>query len=280
MKYKKLIHKYLIVSQSILLLLFTVLFSSCEEELPGVGEIPDLTPPQADFSFEASEGDYKEIVFSNLSISATDFVWDFGDGGTSSEANPTHIYSADGAYSVMLTATDKLGVTSSYAAMVEVTEPISTFEPEILNPGFDIEGDDSFRDHWRNEDLGGVIQITSSPVHDGEKAAKMPSDGSRIGYQLITVERNKEYTVSFYYTIKESPAGSLSVSVLAGDITDPSAVAGATIESVTVNDQSSASTFVQSSVTFNSGDNSQVAIYFTNEGAECRVDTFGIVANE
>ena len=43
------------------------------------------------------------VTFNNLSENALGYVWDFGDGQTSTEQNPEHIYSALGTYSVTLT---------------------------------------------------------------------------------------------------------------------------------------------------------------------------------
>ncbi|MEO0559701.1 MAG: PKD domain-containing protein [Bacteroidota bacterium] len=253
--------------------------TGCDERftLPEEGSVPDATPPEAAFSASQDEANPLVVRFSNLSISATDYSWDFGDGNTSTDAEPSHEYAKFGNYEVSLTVSDKLGQASTYSEALELNEPVVVFEPEILNPGFDIEGADSYRDNWRNGDLGGVLQITSSPIHEGVKAAKFPDAGDRIAYQLITVEKEKDYIVSFYYTIKTSPVGSMTVSILAGDVTDPAAVAGATINSVTVNDQSDANAYVLASVSFNSGDNTEVAIYVSNEGAECRLDTFTIV---
>lgn len=255
------------------------LFSSCDKrfELPIPGTVLDETPPTADFSFAPTDGNYLEINFSNLSASATDYEWDFGDGASSSDASPSHTYAGEGSYTVTLTASDKLGQTSTSTQTVEVVEPIVTFTPEIYNPGFDIEDPDSYREGWRNGDLGGVIQITSSPIHDGVKAAKLPSGGDRIGYQLITVQENKDYTISFYYTMKTSPVGTVEVYVLGGHVTDPANIAGATISHVTLNDQSSASDYVPASISFNSGSNTEVALYFTNTNTESRLDTFTIV---
>ncbi len=261
-------------------LIFLGAISSCdkfEADLPEEGSLPDLSPPEAGFSFTPNEANHREVNFTNLSFSATDYAWDFGDGNTSAEKAPVHTYEEDGFYVVTLTATDKLGATNMITQDVEITEPEYTFEPEILNPGFDIEGEDDYRDHWRNGDLGGVLQITASPVQDGIRAAKFPSAGDRIAYQLITVEQDKDYIVSFYYTMKTSPAGSLTVAILAGDITEPGDVAAATIASTTVNDQTDADTYVLGSVSFNSGSNSEVAIYVTNDSVESRIDSFTIV---
>jgi len=275
MKSLKLTWKFLLYA-----MVLSLAFNACDTvDLPEEGTIPDATPPSAKFSYAPNEADFHEISFTNLSVSATDYSWDFGDGGTSTETNPSHVYAAEGDYTVSLTATDKLGASDTYTATVTVMEPVSNFEPVILNPGFDEEGDDSYRDHWRNGDLGGVIQITSSPVHEGIKAAKLPSAGDRIGYQLITVEKNKNYTVSFYYTMKSSPAGTLRVAILAGHVTDPALVDASIIESVILNDQSDPNTYVQGSVTFDSGDNTEVAIYFDNVDVECRIDTFSIQEN-
>ena len=251
---------------------------SCDDRfvLPEPGSVSDETPPEAGFSYAPRDADYKQIDFSNTSISATDFEWTFGDGSSSTDKDPTHTYATDGEYTVTLNVSDKLGATNSISKTITLVEPVVTFEPEILNPGFDIEGADSYRDNWRNGDLGGVIQITTGPIHDGVKAAKLPSSGDRIGYQLITVQENKDYTIRFHYTMKTSPVGSVEVSVLAGHITDPAAIPGATISHVSLNDQTSASDYVSESISFNSGSNTEIALYFTNIDCESRMDSFSI----
>jgi len=44
------------------------------------------------------------VNFTNLSTGATDYLWDFGDGGTSTDVSPAHIYAGFGSYTVTLTA--------------------------------------------------------------------------------------------------------------------------------------------------------------------------------
>ncbi|MDC0104515.1 PKD domain-containing protein [Bacteroidia bacterium] len=251
-------------------------FSSCNElEYPEAGSIADLTPPSASFGTTPSEENYQEINFDNFSGSATDYSWDFGNGQTSTEKNPTVTYE-DGRYLVSLTASDKLGKSNIYEDSVIVVKPTSTFQPTILNPGYDDEGDDSYRNHWRNGDLGGVIQITSSPVHDGVKSAKLPSDGSRIGYQEFTVEEDVDYILEFWYTMKTTPAGTLTVAVLDGPVTDPASIPSRTIESVVLNDQTDANLYTKGTLEFNSGNSVKVAIYFNNADVESRIDTWSI----
>jgi len=266
------------VKPFLFLLAVTMLLFSCDTlELPAEGSIPDETPPEAAFSATPDEADHLTINFTNLSISATDYVWDFGDGNTSTAKDPTNVYEEIGTYTVSLTSTDKLNASSTTSQEIVIEEPTNDFVPIILNPGFDEEGDDSYRDNWRNGDLGTVMQITSSPIHNGVKAAKFPADDPRVAYQAITVLPDTDYILSFYYTIKTDPVGSITVAMLGGEVNDPAAIAGATLASFTGTDQSSASDYVFATLEFNSGNNGTVAIYVTNEGAECRIDSFEIL---
>jgi hypothetical protein len=256
-----------------------VYFSSCSElEYPEVGSIADKTPPKAAFGYVVSDTSYQEIAFTNFSISATDYSWDLGNGETSTEMNPSSRYE-DGRYLVTLTASDKLGVVNTISDSLIIIKPVGKLQPIIQNPGFDIEGDNSYKDFWTNRDLSdsyNEMQITSSPVESGEKAAKLPSAGDRIGYQDFTVEENTDYIVNFYYTMKTTPAGSLTVDILDSHVTNPVALADRTIATGVFTDQTDANIYTKGQVEFNSGSSTRVAIYFHNEGVECRTDTWSI----
>jgi uncharacterized delta-60 repeat protein len=65
--------------------------------------INDCPPGGAQFSYASSGLD---IQFTDQSISATSWFWDFGDGATSTEQNPVHAYSLPGTYTVCLVATN------------------------------------------------------------------------------------------------------------------------------------------------------------------------------
>jgi PKD repeat protein len=49
------------------------------------------------------------------------YSWNFGDGGTSTEANPTHTYNATGAFTTTLTVTDDRGGTNSKPVTITVS---------------------------------------------------------------------------------------------------------------------------------------------------------------
>jgi PKD repeat protein len=255
--------------------------NSCEQfELPEAGSMADLTPPSANFSASLN-GDYLTYKFDNLSISATDYIWDYGDGNTSTDFNGANVYDGEGTYTVTLTASDKLGVSSTYSSTITVVKPPKpvVLLPTILEAGFEDydlpDGTGDGRDSWRTS-LGEIMQITSSPVYEGSQAAKFPSDGTRIAYQELEVSPNADYVLTYYYTIKTSPVGSITVSVLGGALTDRANAASQTIASFKGSDQTDDSTYVQVDLPFNSGNNTIVSIYVTNEGAESRLDSFSI----
>lgn len=67
--------------------------------------IPGL-PPTAAFSFTING---QTATFTNESVNAVSYLWDFGDGQTSTETNPVHTYSEGGVFVVTLTATSSEG---------------------------------------------------------------------------------------------------------------------------------------------------------------------------
>ena len=70
--------------------------------------VEDDAPVSADFSADITSGDPPlEVAFTDLSTGIpTSWSWDFGDGDTSNERNPTHTYQDPGTYEVELTVTD------------------------------------------------------------------------------------------------------------------------------------------------------------------------------
>ena len=62
--------------------------------------------PSAGFS-ESVNGN--TVDFTNQSTNATSYLWDFGDGTTSTETDPSYTYATDGQYTVVLTASNDCG---------------------------------------------------------------------------------------------------------------------------------------------------------------------------
>jgi len=93
--------------------------------------------PAAAFTFSPS-GLYT-YTFVNASLNATSYLWDFGDGQASTIANPVHVYSAAGTYTVKLTAANDCGTD------IEI-QVLTVPELEFFN-GFSPNGD-GVNDNW------------------------------------------------------------------------------------------------------------------------------------
>lgn len=86
---------------------------------------PAPTPaPVANFSYSGAGLAPSTVSFTNQSTNATSYSWDFGDGGTSTSANPTHIYLQGGVYTVRLNATGS-GGSNSVSKTVNIQAPTS-----------------------------------------------------------------------------------------------------------------------------------------------------------
>lgn len=69
-------------------------------------------PPVADFSADSTTVTLRdaEVSFTDsTTFEPTSWAWDFGDGATSTQQNPTHTYTALGTYTVSLIATNVYG---------------------------------------------------------------------------------------------------------------------------------------------------------------------------
>ena len=74
--------------------------------------------PMANFVIEEL-GD-GQFSLTNTSENATSYLWNFGDGTTSTETNPSHTYTATGEFTIELTV-ESCGITVTYSQTVLVT---------------------------------------------------------------------------------------------------------------------------------------------------------------
>jgi PKD repeat protein len=96
----------------------------------------------------------------------TTYLWDFGDGETSTEFEPTHVYTEPGTYDVSLEACNMAGMCDTYADTVEVLPlPVSGFGYEVA--GFEVSFTNTSLDALSYEwDFGdGMGSTDENPVH-------------------------------------------------------------------------------------------------------------------
>lgn len=89
-----------------------------------------VSKPEALFSADTLSCTSTSISFRNLSTGpGLDYTWDFGDGATSDQQNPVHLYKSEGAYTVSLSIKDKYGCGSfiSKANYIRIANPVANF---------------------------------------------------------------------------------------------------------------------------------------------------------
>ncbi len=89
------------------------------------------TAPTASFR-KVQNGNNPTVSFDNFTVGATSFLWNFGDGTTSTDASPQHTYAIGGTFIVNLTATNNCGSTSSKDTVFLLSRPSATISASQL----------------------------------------------------------------------------------------------------------------------------------------------------
>lgn len=234
-------------SRLLLTIIAAGIIASCEfrPELPDTGSIPDLTPPSAGFTYIPTAEDFRVIDFTNTSLEATTYVWDFGanavvceevDGEivcgtatTSTSFEPSAKFEdGEGSYLVTMIAFDANEATDTVEIMVDVVDEFVPLPVTVLNGGFEDGSNDwkvSFSNGWDNNGFesssdGSSLGYDGTDVGSsrGAKWNALRSVGSlatagntRVAYQPIVVspssdERTVKYILEFQYAIKDDIA--------------------------------------------------------------------------
>jgi subtilisin-like proprotein convertase family protein len=113
--------------------------ANCPGVVSGSATVTSEVSPVADFS-SAQTGGTLDVDFTDASTTSSTIVewaWDFGDGNTSSDPNPTNTYALDGPYTVCLTVTDENGCASESCEAIQVTD-IPTTIAEAVEQGMEV----------------------------------------------------------------------------------------------------------------------------------------------
>lgn len=95
---------------------------------------PNLKPV-ADFTVDQRIGTAPFIVkFKDLSQnSPTRWSWEFGDGGSSTDQNPVHVYQNEGEYNVTLTVSNQYGTDSKHSTGLDQVATVTTVQTTVVS---------------------------------------------------------------------------------------------------------------------------------------------------
>ena len=168
--------------------------------------------------FPETVGDFEvtieddEVTLINNSTNATGFVWSFGDGSTSTEANPTYQYQENGTFTISLTAVGICGTsTVTETVTISVTnileeEKVSLFEvfpnPGLGNITINLEGEPTDNLEIRLIDILGRVLFSENHNFSGQLSQDYDwthlaagtyfvqlRDESEVGYRKIIIEK-------------------------------------------------------------------------------------------
>lgn len=92
-------------------------------------------PPTAAFSWSAPSEDFKGLIeFRNESLNAAEFVWNFGDGGSSTQHNPIHDFMTNDRWSTTLLAIAANGCTDEITELVDPPLIFAIHFPNAFSP--------------------------------------------------------------------------------------------------------------------------------------------------
>jgi Ca2+-binding RTX toxin-like protein len=164
------------------------------------------------------------------SSQATSWAWDFGDGQTATDENPTHTYAAAGAYTVTLVATNSAGPSTPKPQSIVVTGPLTarfTFK-QVASPDQTIVFTDASTGapaRWLWNFGDGHTSTEQSPTHSYLRAetytvtltAFRPGTSGRSG-QSVTIDAARRATPTAPLRPPIAPAkrGTANADVLRG----------------------------------------------------------------
>jgi len=184
-------------------------------------------PPVADFTFIV---DGKTVTFTDRSYDSdgyiTSWLWDFGDGETSTEQNPVHEYLFLGTYTVTLTITDNDGLSGVKSKVVDISSPVGY---PVADFTFAIEGktvyfyDNSYDTDgtivsWLWNFGDGKISTERSPIHEYSSAGRYTVTLTVTDNDGLSASAVKTVVVEKDYTLYYIAGGGIALMAIVGAV--------------------------------------------------------------
>ncbi|MGB0932305.1 MAG: PKD domain-containing protein, partial [Chitinophagales bacterium] len=136
--------------------------------------------PSADFSLPSNDVPFnREVTFSNLSQGGTSYFWDFGDGMTSTEKHPKHLFEASGTYEVQLT-TETCFESDTKTKTIQIqAAPQASIPTETLNVTLNAGEQNLQKVVIQNNGMGALYYDASLQRTIGKSTKTFDSSGDR-----------------------------------------------------------------------------------------------------
>ncbi|MFN8144974.1 MAG: PKD domain-containing protein [Bacteroidia bacterium] len=201
------------------------------------------------------------VDFSNTSTgSISSYEWDFGDGFTSNQPTPTHVYSCPGTYYVMLTVTGTGGC-EVYTLQQVVLSGLPTADFTFVNTGSDVaftntSAGTGLTYSW---DFGdGTNSTLDNPTHT------YSCGGHKYVYLIATTPAGCTSSSGKYVEVLSDPHASYSYTVNGTTVDFTNTSIGNIAYQYWEFDYSNYSFSTNSSFTFNTCGEHQINLYVTN----------------
>jgi hypothetical protein len=137
-----------------------------------------------------------QVVFTNNSVNATSYSWDFGDGQTSADINPTHTYTSAGIFNARLVAAG-CNNTDTFQSIVDLAPagigngPGSSFRfiiaPNPVSELLQIQSDVFLTADYRMEILDRLGRIVHSAATDYTDTQRVRTDNLASGVYFLRI---------------------------------------------------------------------------------------------
>ncbi|MFW6056930.1 MAG: PKD domain-containing protein, partial [Chloroflexota bacterium] len=142
----------------------------------------------------------------------TAWLWDFGDGSTSTEQNPTHVYKHEGVFTVTLTVYDSCGYSDTITMKdyVSIKKQARDDTPEPASIGLSYLHIDPLQ-VLPNQEVTVSANVCNSGEESGSRTVSLMLNGEAIDSQSVSVTGGACQTVAF--TVSRAVPGTYQVAI-------------------------------------------------------------------